>query len=169
MKAKVLLLALIYDAFLYDTSAVATETSHERKLDDENPPNILVFLVDDLGWTQVGYHAAPLGNDEVKTPNIDHYASSGIEMNRGYMTPWVSAFGFLFFLRKRGEAFFLTLTSFSLSFSHTYDIQPFIGQCGPSRAAIQTGRTNSYNKNISSGRHPTRSFRRASSRLRLFY
>jgi arylsulfatase B/arylsulfatase I/J len=75
----------------------------------ERPPNIVVFLVDDMGWTQVGYHARALGNHEYKTPHIDEYAASGIELDRGYMTPW----------------------------------------CGPSRAAIQTGRTNSYNPNVS--------------------
>lgn len=70
-----------------------------------DPPNIVIFLVDDLGWNQVGYHAEKVGNSEIVTPNIDQYAQSGIELNRGYMTPW----------------------------------------CGPSRAALMTGRTNVYN------------------------
>lgn len=75
------------------------------------PPNIVVFLVDDMGWNQVGYHAKPSGNNEIRTPNIDHYATKvGIELDRGYMTPW----------------------------------------CGPSRAALITGRTNVYNFNVSS-------------------
>ena len=53
------------------------------------PPNIVIFLVDDLGWNQVGYHAKPSGNDEIQTPHIDHYATEvGIELDRGYMTPW---------------------------------------------------------------------------------
>jgi Sulfatase len=77
----------------------------------QTPPNIVVFLVDDMGWNQVGYHAKPSGNNEIKTPHIDHYATKvGIELDRGYMTPW----------------------------------------CGPSRAAIITGRTNVYNFNVSS-------------------
>jgi Sulfatase len=76
-----------------------------------SPPNIVVFVVDDLGWNQVGYHAKPSGNDEIRTPNIDYYATkAGIELDRGYMSPW----------------------------------------CGPSRAAIISGRTNVYNFNISS-------------------
>jgi hypothetical protein len=53
-----------------------------------NPPNVLVFLVDDLGWNQVGYHAAPAGNNEIQTPNIDAAVAAGIELNRGYVTPW---------------------------------------------------------------------------------
>lgn len=74
-----------------------------------NPPNIVIFLVDDLGWNQVGYHANPVGNNEIKTPNIDAYAAAGLKLERSYMTPW----------------------------------------CGPSRAALMTGRTNSYNANVS--------------------
>jgi hypothetical protein len=74
----------------------------EQSIDDEQghgearrlkgaPPNIVIFLVDDLGWNQVGYHAAPSGNNEVKTPHIDHYATTGIELDRGSMTPWYVA------------------------------------------------------------------------------
>ena len=51
-------------------------------------PNVLVFIVDDLGWNQVGYHANPVGNDEIQTPNIDSAVAGGIELNRGYVTPW---------------------------------------------------------------------------------
>ena len=82
-----------------------------RRAQGDNLPNVLVFVVDDLGWNQVGYHANP-ENDEIKTPNIDYYATTkdvGIPLERGYMTPW----------------------------------------CGPSRAALQTGRANSFNANIS--------------------
>jgi Sulfatase len=95
--------------------ATSTNTDTKRVLKTPTsariPPNVVVFLVDDMGWNQVGYHAKPSGNDEIKTPNIDHYATKvGIELDRGYMTPW----------------------------------------CGPSRAALITGRTNVYNFNVSS-------------------
>ena len=52
------------------------------------PPNIIVFMVDDLGFNQVGFHAHKAGNMEVHTPRIDAYADEGIIMNRGYMAPW---------------------------------------------------------------------------------
>jgi hypothetical protein len=55
-----------------------------------SPPNILLFIVDDLGWNQVGYHAKPSGNNEI--PNIDAAAAAGIELNRGYVTPWYDDF-----------------------------------------------------------------------------
>jgi hypothetical protein len=51
-------------------------------------PNVLVFIVDDLGWNQVGYHANKVGNNEIQTPNIDQAVAEGIELNRGYVTPW---------------------------------------------------------------------------------
>jgi arylsulfatase A-like enzyme len=100
-------------------AAAATKSSKDTK--GSNPPtnhptttgpplpNILIFLVDDMGYNQVGYNAELTGNTEIETPHIDEHAKSGIIINRGYMTPW----------------------------------------CGPSRAALQTGRTNSYNQNVS--------------------
>jgi len=95
-----------------DTSGNSTsDQGHPETKSDRstNPPNIVIFLVDDLGWNQVGYHANASGNYEIKTPHIDSHAAAGVKLERGYMTPW----------------------------------------CGPSRAAIMTGRTNSYNANVS--------------------
>jgi hypothetical protein len=59
----------------------------EPPVQKTKPPNILLFIVDDLGWNQVGYHANPVGNHEIKTPRIDLHARTGIELDRGYMTP----------------------------------------------------------------------------------
>ena len=53
-----------------------------------NLPNVLLFIVDDLGWNQVGYHANKVGNNEIQTPNLDAAVAEGIELNRGYVTPW---------------------------------------------------------------------------------
>jgi hypothetical protein len=75
-----------------------TKSSPENVFDETNantdngkqshPPNVLIFVVDDLGWNQVGYHANPAGNLEIKTPHIDAHAAAGLALNRGYMTPW---------------------------------------------------------------------------------
>jgi Sulfatase len=108
----VFMLSLLVDLYTVFASVPrdAQRTLTERK-STSSPPNIIVFVVDDLGWNQVGYHAKPSGNDEIRTPNIDYHATkAGIELDRGYMSPW----------------------------------------CGPSRAAIITGRTNVYNANVSS-------------------
>jgi len=51
-------------------------------------PNVLVIIIDDMGWNQVSYRANATGNDEVQTPHIDALASEGIILDRFYATPW---------------------------------------------------------------------------------
>jgi Sulfatase len=73
----------------YNTSNVIETESNDPVVEESAKlPNILVFIVDDLGWNQVGYHANKVGNNEIQTPNIDKAAKEGIELNRGYVTPW---------------------------------------------------------------------------------
>ncbi|MEO0446850.1 MAG: arylsulfatase [Verrucomicrobiota bacterium] len=48
-------------------------------------PNIVLIVVDDLGWNDVGYH-----NPEMYTPNIDRLAKENVELNRFYVTPQCS-------------------------------------------------------------------------------
>jgi arylsulfatase I/J len=45
-------------------------------------PNILTVVVDDLGWSDVGYH-----DDTFSTPTIDGLAKAGIALNRFYTSP----------------------------------------------------------------------------------
>ena len=45
-------------------------------------PHIIVFLADDLGWGDVGYHGS-----QIKTPHIDSLAKSGTRLNRFYVMP----------------------------------------------------------------------------------
>ncbi|MEM1219277.1 MAG: sulfatase-like hydrolase/transferase, partial [Bacteroidota bacterium] len=42
-------------------------------------PNILLIVVDDMGWNDVGYHGS-----EIRTPNLDRLATEGVELNRFY-------------------------------------------------------------------------------------
>jgi arylsulfatase A-like enzyme len=44
------------------------------------PPNVIFFLVDDMGWTDVGY----MGSTFYETPNIDRLASQGMRFNQAY-------------------------------------------------------------------------------------
>lgn len=45
-------------------------------------PNVVMFLADDLGWADVGYHGG-----EERTPNIDRLASEGVQLDRFYSYP----------------------------------------------------------------------------------
>lgn len=45
-------------------------------------PNVIIFLADDLGWHDVGYHGS-----EIRTPNIDRLASEGVRFERAYSFP----------------------------------------------------------------------------------
>lgn len=47
---------------------------------EERPPNFLVLLVDDLGWTDLGCY----GSDFYLTPNIDQLAADGVRFTHGY-------------------------------------------------------------------------------------
>lgn len=44
------------------------------------PPNIILILVDDLGWRDIGF----AGNDFVETPNVDALASRGVVFTQSY-------------------------------------------------------------------------------------
>ncbi|MGO1650683.1 MAG: sulfatase family protein, partial [Sphingobacterium sp.] len=46
------------------------------------PPNIVLIIADDIGAEDVGY----VGNPDVRTPNIDALASSGLVFNNMYVT-----------------------------------------------------------------------------------
>lgn len=46
------------------------------------PTNFVVFLVDDLGWTDVGC----FGSGFYKTPNIDQFAKTGVKLTNAYAT-----------------------------------------------------------------------------------
>lgn len=44
------------------------------------PPNIVLIMVDDMGWTDLGCQ----GNDAVDTPNIDRLAAEGMRFTNAY-------------------------------------------------------------------------------------
>ncbi|MHC4117401.1 MAG: sulfatase [Planctomycetota bacterium] len=46
----------------------------------EDSPNVVFFLVDDMGWTDVGC----FGSDFVQTPNIDRLAGQGVRFTNAY-------------------------------------------------------------------------------------
>ncbi len=52
------------------------------KKEEKKPMNVLFFLVDDLGWADVGYN----GSKFYETPNIDLLAKNGMVFNNAYAT-----------------------------------------------------------------------------------
>ena len=48
-------------------------------------PNVVIFLADDLGWADVGFHGS-----EIRTPNIDRMTREGMQFNRFYAFPLCS-------------------------------------------------------------------------------
>jgi arylsulfatase A-like enzyme len=49
------------------------------------PPNLVIILADDLGWSDVGFHGG-----RTATPNIDRIAKEGVELARCYAFPFCS-------------------------------------------------------------------------------
>ena len=46
------------------------------------PLHILLIVVDDLGWRDVGFY-----NPQINTPNLDHLASKGVILDNYYVQP----------------------------------------------------------------------------------
>jgi len=49
---------------------------------ENNRPNIVILVADDLGWADVGYHGS-----SIRTPNIDRLQSRGVELDFHYVAP----------------------------------------------------------------------------------
>ena len=51
-----------------------------QKSGDNVPPNVLIIIADDLGWSQIGCY----GSTFYETPNIDKLSKSGIRFSNAY-------------------------------------------------------------------------------------
>lgn len=70
-----LVLALLMLRFPFD----ATEA---RSAETLRPPNLLLIVVDDLGYGELGCQ----GNSQIPTPHIDSLAREGVRLTSGYVT-----------------------------------------------------------------------------------
>lgn len=64
----------------------------------ENPPNVLIVLMDDMGWADISAYAGKAGESAISTPNIDALAEDGVLMENFYASAPVcspSRFGLL--------------------------------------------------------------------------
>ena len=48
----------------------------------DSPPNLIVIMTDDQGYSDVGFN----GCTDIPTPNIDAIAENGVKFNRGYVS-----------------------------------------------------------------------------------
>jgi arylsulfatase A-like enzyme len=60
----------------------ATAAPSQQKAKSSKGPNILTVVVDDLGWSDVGYH-----DETMHTPTIDGLAKEGVTLSRFYTSP----------------------------------------------------------------------------------
>ena len=51
-------------------------------VNSDQPPNIIFILADDYGYHDIGYHGS-----EIKTPNLDKLAESGVKLENYYVQP----------------------------------------------------------------------------------
>ncbi|MFK7894422.1 MAG: sulfatase-like hydrolase/transferase [Myxococcota bacterium] len=76
LRAGLLLIGL--GAGLGITSLAATSAFAQA----DAPPNIIVMVADDLGWSDPGFRGGP-----IETPSLDALAAEGLEFERFYTTP----------------------------------------------------------------------------------
>ncbi len=50
----------------------------------ERPPNVVVILVDDMGWNDLSWNGGGVADGSVPTPNINSLARDGVEFTMGY-------------------------------------------------------------------------------------
>ena len=64
-------------------SVIASSISLYTTAQNNNQkPNIVIIVADDLGWGDVGYHGS-----SILTPNIDELSRKAIQLNRFYSAP----------------------------------------------------------------------------------
>ena len=63
----------------------APSTRREQSPTRTSRPNIVIFLADDQGWNDIGYHGS-----EIDTPNLDRLAASGVRLEQFYAYPTCS-------------------------------------------------------------------------------
>ncbi|NJB83008.1 arylsulfatase A-like enzyme [Wenyingzhuangia aestuarii] len=63
-------------------STVLITNAYSQKQDLKKQPNIIVIMADDMGYADTGF----TGATDIKTPNIDKMAQSGVVFSQGYVT-----------------------------------------------------------------------------------
>jgi len=71
-------------AFLHAGGAavLVRATTRAQAAGPSRRPNIVVMVSDDQGWADIGYH-----NEEIRSPNMDRLARTGVELDCHYVQP----------------------------------------------------------------------------------
>jgi arylsulfatase A-like enzyme len=68
--------------FLFLFLAVCPTVVSAQSAATSPKPHIILFVSDDMGWNEVGYHGS-----KIATPHIDRLAKEGMQLNRFYVHP----------------------------------------------------------------------------------
>ncbi|MDO8863944.1 arylsulfatase [Haliea sp. E1-2-M8] len=74
-------LAALFAGIVWSSGATAS-TAGATTIDQHNRPNILLIVIDDLGYTDLGSFGG-----EIRTPNIDNLARRGTRFTNFYVSP----------------------------------------------------------------------------------
>jgi len=72
--------ALLVSLMVVSLGLVSVKATEQQGRSTRRPPNIVLILADDLGWTDV----ACMGSKYYETPNIDRLAQQGMKLTSGY-------------------------------------------------------------------------------------
>src|SRR4051794_34725062 len=64
------------------STCLLTSTLHAADAQPQNKLNVVFFLVDDLGWADLGFEGSTLYHP----PNIDAFAKQGVRFSQAYST-----------------------------------------------------------------------------------
>ena len=70
----------IFDRFSRHVLATAAWAGLSAATAQQRPPNVVFFLVDDLGWRDVGCY----GSEFYATPHVDRFAREGVRFTSAY-------------------------------------------------------------------------------------
>ncbi len=71
---------IVFSLALFTSCVISCTQSGANKGTHDDKPNVLFFLVDDMGWTDAGCY----GSSFYETPNIDRFAGEGIRFTNAY-------------------------------------------------------------------------------------
>ncbi|HZW33679.1 MAG TPA: sulfatase-like hydrolase/transferase, partial [Isosphaeraceae bacterium] len=63
-------------------AGLAGLTSYAFAAEGDRPPNVVLIIADDMGWTDYGF----MGHPRIHTPRLDRLASQSLVFRRGYVT-----------------------------------------------------------------------------------